>query len=856
MASKIRFTRRLYFFFTALLLVFGAVAATSYTLWRLRSATMERNFDAASQFARTFEMHLAHTFDGIDIILSNASGDMTAESKLQRALADALRRAPYLRSLSVLDTRDIVIVSSDPRNVGMRVAGRDFLPAVDASNDGLRIGTPWSGHDFYDGRVATSVDPAAPVASSLVPVLRRIGGGSGGAAVSIVAAVNTDYFLNYYAKSIDPHFGVVELLRYDGMVMLSTDAERRPGTRLEAAPLMERIASDVPGQFEYQRENGHPVLTAYRSSRNYPFAVVVHLDKEMSLESWRHERLQTLGVVSVVLLGALVFAGMYFLRLERVAREHEADLAKLRLRGAALEAAANSIIITDNRGTIEWVNPAFCQLSGYGMGEVLGRTPRALVHSGVQDPATYQDLWRTILAGYVWHGEIVNRRKDGSQYTEDQTITPVRDANGVVSHFIAIKQDVTDRKQVEQALREQIRFAQALNVIAQSIATYSNSPSILKDAVEVVGRDLAVDRALIYNVSFESMQAVALCEWRDLVLTTTPSTRDSYPLPLFLGGAQHMRDTRQWIASHADAVAPQLTGPAADLLHRRVGVQSLLWFPFDFRDDGYHLLVLSQHHAKRAWRTKEFEFLGAVCQQISIALATIQMSDARRKGEERMAELSRHLVVVQESARRRLSGELHDRTSPNLASIGVHLNIITADLQEENLAVLEERLADVRALIEDTTASIREICSDLRPPVLDYSGLQAALQHYVSQFRRRTNMVVHLACDQAGGRLAPALESALFRIVQEALTNCSKHSRAESIAVELGLDGEHVSLTVSDDGVGFDPSALGNTTHTSGLGLLLMKEMAEFSGGKFTLESTPGMGTRITVEMHTAHDPT
>ena len=76
--------------------------------------------------------------------------------------------------------------------------------------------------------------------------------------------------------------------------------------------------------------------------------------------------------------------------------------------------------------------------------------------------------------------------------------------------------------------------------------------------------------------------------------------------------------------------------------------------------------------------------------------------------------------------------ELHDRTSPNLASIGVHLNIITTDLQEGDASMLDERLADVRALIEDTTASIREICSDLRPPVLDYSGLQAALETFKS----------------------------------------------------------------------------------------------------------------------------
>ena len=156
---------------------------------------------------------------------------------------------------------------------------------------------------------------------------------------------------------------------------------------------------------------------------------------------------------------------------------------------------------------------------------------------------------------------------------------------------------------------------------------------------------------------------------------------------------------------------------------------------------------------------------------------------------------------------------------------------------------------DVRALIEDTTASIREICSDLRPPVLDYAGLFAALESYAKQFQRRTTMAVRIDCPHPELRLAPAQESVLFRIAQEALTNCAKHSRAKSILVSLSQESPAIVLAISDDGVGFDPASLGKTTHTSGLGVLTMREMAEFAGGKFILESTPGGGTRIKVEI-------
>ena len=113
-----------------------------------------------------------------------------------------------------------------------------------------------------------------------------------------------------------------------------------------------------------------------------------------------------------------------------------------RLQTAALESAANGIAIADREGRILWVNPAFTRLTGYSAEKILGQTMRIL-NSGEQGSGFYQNLWQTILAGEVWKGEIVNRRKDGTFYTDDTTITPVRDASGALTHFVAIKQDVT-----------------------------------------------------------------------------------------------------------------------------------------------------------------------------------------------------------------------------------------------------------------------------------------------------------------------------------------------------------------------------------------------------------------------------
>jgi len=127
--------------------------------------------------------------------------------------------------------------------------------------------------------------------------------------------------------------------------------------------------------------------------------------------------------------------------------------ASLELRAAALQAAANGIVITDSQGAILWANHAFSELTGYSCDEAVGLNPRVL-KSGQHDQAFYAEMWQTITSGQIWRGELINRRKDGSLYAEEMTITPVRSHEGEITNFIAIKQDVSERKRAESALRE------------------------------------------------------------------------------------------------------------------------------------------------------------------------------------------------------------------------------------------------------------------------------------------------------------------------------------------------------------------------------------------------------------------
>ena len=126
---------------------------------------------------------------------------------------------------------------------------------------------------------------------------------------------------------------------------------------------------------------------------------------------------------------------------------------QMKLQVTALETAENGIVITDSQGLIEWANPAYTWLTGYLLAESVGKNPRFL-KSGVHNNAYYQNLWETITAGKVWHGEVVNKRKDGSLYDEEMTITPLSQPDGSIAHYIAIKQDISKRKRAEEQLKE------------------------------------------------------------------------------------------------------------------------------------------------------------------------------------------------------------------------------------------------------------------------------------------------------------------------------------------------------------------------------------------------------------------
>jgi two-component system sensor histidine kinase UhpB len=205
------------------------------------------------------------------------------------------------------------------------------------------------------------------------------------------------------------------------------------------------------------------------------------------------------------------------------------------------------------------------------------------------------------------------------------------------------------------------------------------------------------------------------------------------------------------------------------------------------------------------------------------------------------------IINAQEQERKRIARELHDETSQVLTSLLISLAILEEAVKSQEA---RDRIADTRKLAHQTLRAIRNLSIDLRPSALDDLGLLPAIRWYIKEYQQKCAIDVDFNATGFRERLLPELETALYRIVQEALTNTARHAQAHHITIKMNEDAETVYLSIQDDGAGFDVDAVLKTPYQDrGLGLAGMSERAVLLDGKLNIHSVIGHGTTIEVQI-------
>lgn len=220
----------------------------------------------------------------------------------------------------------------------------------------------------------------------------------------------------------------------------------------------------------------------------------------------------------------------------------------------------------------------------------------------------------------------------------------------------------------------------------------------------------------------------------------------------------------------------------------------------------------------------------------------VQAERKLRESQAQLQELAAFLQTAREEERARIARELHDELGQALTVLRIDLSWLDGKcLRCSRLTdEVSDRLTGARSLVERTVDALRRISADLRPPMLDDLGLAAALEHHVAEFSRRTGLPCALSLNREEFEMDNQPATAIFRLVQEALTNAARHAQANGVEVNVEESEDRVRLTVTDDGRGFEePAAAGR------FGLLGMRERVKALGGWLEIDSQPGCGTRI-----------
>ncbi len=235
--------------------------------------------------------------------------------------------------------------------------------------------------------------------------------------------------------------------------------------------------------------------------------------------------------------------------------------------------------------------------------------------------------------------------------------------------------------------------------------------------------------------------------------------------------------------------------------------------------------------------------------EISSQVEKMRLFEAVSQQRGQLRALTSKLTQVQEAERTQLARELHDEMGQALTAISLNLSSACEALPPDTSPGIKERLAEASWLADQTLEQVRELSLNLRPPMLDDLGLVPTLLWYIKRYTQRVNMEVNFETVGLEDRVASILETAVYRIVQEALTNIAKHAQtAKNVQIRLERSATAIVVRIKDDGRGFDiAKIMGEQASGNGIGLLGMQERVKLLGGNFNVESQPGQGTFLSI---------
>jgi PAS domain S-box-containing protein len=503
----------------------------------------------------------------------------------------------------------------------------------------------------------------------------------------------------------------------------------------------------------------------------------------------------------------------------KTSAELEAELADLRRRAqryhSLFEHASDGIFISGPGSRLVEVNARACEMTGYTADELRALGARDLF--SVAARRRLPDDWPVVEDGETLRYEDELRRKDGTTFLAEVSLRRI-DAETVE----AIVRDVTVHRQMEEVMHRYAERLVSLHKLDQAILSAQSSHAVAEAAIESLRQFIPCDRirVLVFDAATGEAELLA-ASFGGAARPAAGPVADA----VRRGEIHPVRDLRLFAGE--DWAAPLLAA----------GFRSMLDVPLVSRDQVTGVLNMLARRSD-AFTVEHVDVARETAVQVSLAIQSARLFEEVLAARERLEQLSRRLVQVQEEERRYLALELHDEIGQVLTALRLSLDVEDPALPEP----ARERLDKAKRIVEVLTAKVRNLSLDLRPTLLDDLGLLPALLWYLRRYTEQTGVRVDFRHAGLSGRRFPyETETAAYRIVQEALTNVARHAGVPDVGVQAWVHEGGLHLQVEDAGRGF--ALRGEPAASSGLSG--MRERARLAGGELTITTEPGEGVQV-----------
>lgn len=446
------------------------------------------------------------------------------------------------------------------------------------------------------------------------------------------------------------------------------------------------------------------------------------------------------------------------------------------------------ITASDIDGNITYANDNFCNISGYTQAEIIGKNHR-IFKSGIHSNGVYENMWETISSGKTWQGEICNRAKNGTLYWVNVTIVPFFNKDGVINEYLAIRSEITEKKNVQKLLVEKNR---ALNA-AQKIAKLGHYTLDISNDIWESSKSL--DEIFGIDDTYKKDTA----GWLNLI-------HDDHRKTIELYLAKHVLKEKK----------------SFDKIYKIscIKTKAIKWV------HGYGKLEFDKEN-------NPIKMLGVI-QDIT---SSVEIENNKFK----------EIIAAEEIERQRISQEIHDGLGQKIAAANMYINALEEIANEKFSKEEFLHFSLLKKLISEATVESRVISHNIMPASLNSYGLETSIKEILDNYKLiQKNTQFHLESVLETKRFSKQIEITVFRITQEAISNSVKYANASNVSVILSSGSNKLHVTIKDDGDGFDFNQI-KKKKEKGLGLINFQNRTKLINGTLNIDSKPNKGTVITV---------